>query len=91
SNARAAQDKLKMTHVNMLGLIVNGVIEKNETEDHFSSAQDYFTDEHDPEAPWTDYMTQLGTTIANQSQTETKFGSSKTAITVLGKSVDSKK
>jgi hypothetical protein len=36
-------------------------------------------------------MTQLGTTIANQSQNETKFGSSQTAITVLGKSVDFKK
>jgi capsular exopolysaccharide synthesis family protein len=91
SNAHAAKDKLKMAHVNVLGLIVNGVIEKNETEDYFSAATDYFTDEHDPEVPWTDYMTQLGTTIANQSQNETKFGSSKTAITVIGKSVDSKK
>lgn len=91
NNGCAAQDKLKMANVNVLGLIVNGVIEKNETEDHFSSAQDYFTDEQDSEAPWADYMTQLGTTIANQSQNETKFNQSKTAITVLGTSADSKK
>jgi capsular exopolysaccharide synthesis family protein len=91
NSARAAQEKLKMANANILGLIVNGVIVENETEDHFAAANDYFTDEHDPEAPWTDYMTQLGTTIASQSQTETKFSTTKTSITMLGKSADSKK
>jgi capsular exopolysaccharide synthesis family protein len=90
NNARAAQEKLKMAKVNILGLIVNGVIEQNETEDHFAATNDYFTDEHDPEAPWTDYMTQLGNTIASQSQIETKFTTT-TAITLLGKSGDQKK
>ncbi len=69
---------------------MNGVIEQNETEDHFAAANDYFTDEHDPEAPWTDYMTQLGTTIASQSQIETQFTTT-TAITLLGKSGDQNK
>jgi capsular exopolysaccharide synthesis family protein len=91
NSARAAQETLKMANANILGLIVNGVIAENETEDHFAAANDYFTDEHDPEAPWTDYMTQLGTTIASQSQTETNFSTPNTAITALGKSTDSKK
>ncbi len=90
NSARAAQEKLKMSNANILGLIVNGVIEQNETEDHFAAANDYFTDEHDPETPWTDYMTQLGTTIANQSQVETNFTTT-TAITLLGKSGDRNK
>ena len=89
-SARAAQEKLKMANANMLGLIVNGVIEQNETTNHFAAANDYFTDEHDPAAPWTDYMTQLGTSIASQSQTETEFTTT-TAITLLGKSSDPNK
>jgi capsular exopolysaccharide synthesis family protein len=90
NSALAAQEKLKMAKANVLGLIVNGVIEKNETEDHFAAANDYFTDSQDPEAPWTDYMTQLGTSIASQSQTETQF-TTQTAITILGKSGDPNK
>jgi capsular exopolysaccharide synthesis family protein len=90
SSARAAQEKLKMAKINVLGLIVNGVIAKNETEDHFASAQDYFTDHQDPEAPWNDYMTQLGETIANRSVQETKFTDTQSAITMLGKSGDKK-
>jgi capsular exopolysaccharide synthesis family protein len=91
TSARAAQEKLKMAKVNILGLIVNGVIEKNETEDHFAAAQDYFTDGQDSEAPWNDYMTQLGTTIASQSGQETKFASSKASTTSLNSTENSKK
>jgi capsular exopolysaccharide synthesis family protein len=89
----AAREKLKISQANVLGLIVNGVIAENESENHFASTQDYFTDGHDPDAPWTDYMTQLGTSIASQSQTETKFNNTatKTAITILGNSGDSRK
>jgi hypothetical protein len=79
-----------MANTNILGLIVNGVIEQNEPEDHFAAANEYFTDESDPEAPWTDYMNQLGTTIASQSQVETQF-TTQTAITLLGKSGDQNK
>ncbi len=91
ASALAAQEKLKIAKANVLGLIVNGVIQQNETEDHFAAANDYFTDSHDSEAPWTDYMTQLGTSIASQSQNETKFTNTKTAITILGKSGDPNK
>lgn len=86
NSASAAQEKLKMSHANILGLIVNGVIAKNETEDHFAAAQEYFTDEQDSEAPWTDYMTQLGETIADRSRQETRlFSDAKISITSLGK------
>jgi capsular exopolysaccharide synthesis family protein len=85
NNANAAKEKLKMANANVLGLIINGVIAKNESDDHFSSAQDYFTDEHDPEAPWQDYMTQLGTTIANRSIQETKFTNVNTSVTAMSK------
>jgi capsular exopolysaccharide synthesis family protein len=90
NSARAAQEKLKIAKVNVLGLIVNGVIALNETENHFAAANDYFRDEHDPAAPWTDYMNELGTTIASQSQNETQF-TTQTAITILGKSGDPNK
>jgi capsular exopolysaccharide synthesis family protein len=90
-SAHAAQEKLKMSKVNVLGLIVNGVIAENETEDHFACANEYFTDEHDPEAPWTDYMTQLGTTIANQAPVEPDFSNPIVATTMLKKSANFKK
>jgi capsular exopolysaccharide synthesis family protein len=90
-SAHAAQSKLKMAKVNMLGLIVNGVITENETEDHFACANEYFTDEHDTEAPWHDYMTQLGTTIASQSSVEPDASNLTSAVTILGKSARSKK
>ncbi|MCY7336767.1 MAG: CpsD/CapB family tyrosine-protein kinase [Chamaesiphon sp.] len=68
SSARAACEKLKMSRCNVLGLIVNGVIAKNESQDHFSATQEYFSVEPDPEAPWTDYMTQRGETITDRSR-----------------------
>ena len=80
-----------MSKANILGLIVNGVISKNETENHFACADEYFTDENDTEAPWADYMTQLGTTIANQSQPKTDFSNIAPATTILRKSVNSNK
>jgi capsular exopolysaccharide synthesis family protein len=90
-SAHAAQEKLKMSKVNVLGLIVNGVIAENETEDHFACANEYFTDEHDPEAPWTDYMTQLGTTIASQTPVAPDFSNPIVATTMLKKSAKFKK
>ena len=86
SSARAAQEKLKMSRCNVLGVIVNGVIAKNETEDYFSATQAYFSVEPDTEAPWTDYMTQLGETIADRSRQETRFTDSQVPTTILGKS-----
>ena len=90
-SARAAQEKLRIAKVNIFGLIVNGVIAENETEDHFACANNYFTDEHDPEAPWTDYMTQLGTSIASQSQLKTDFSNVTRSATIFKKSADAKK
>ena len=82
SSVRAAQEKLKMSRCNVLGVIVNGVIAKNESEDHFSATQKYFSVEPDTEAPWTDYMTQLGETIADRSRQETRFTDSQVPTTI---------
>jgi capsular exopolysaccharide synthesis family protein len=72
-NAVAAKEKLKLSDCNVLGMVVNGVIDRNESENHFISTQEYFTDEQVTELPWTEYMTQLGTTIANRSSQDTGF------------------
>jgi capsular exopolysaccharide synthesis family protein len=69
----AVKAKLQMSHVHILGSIVNGAIAGNETEDYFASARDYFSDEPEVEVPWTNYMTQLGETIADRSRQDTKF------------------
>jgi capsular exopolysaccharide synthesis family protein len=86
-SARAAQEKLKLSNCNVLGLVVNGVIAQYETEDYFAATQDYFSDEHDTEAPWTEYMTQLGATLADRSRQETQFTdlNSKISSTALNK------
>ncbi len=86
NSANAAREKLTMSHCNVLGLIVNGVITKNETADYFSANQAYFSDEPDAELPWTDYMTQLGETIADRSRQETRFTESKVSSTMFGTS-----
>ncbi len=76
-HAAASIEKLQMSNCHVLGTIVNGIIDKNETENHFACVDRYFNDEAETELPWTDYMTQLGQTIAEQSQLGTGFAKSK--------------
>jgi capsular exopolysaccharide synthesis family protein len=83
SSARAAKEKLVMSNTHVLGSIVNGAIPGNETEDYFASARDYFSDEPETEVPWTDYMTQLGETIADRSRQDTKFTDGNGSSTML--------
>jgi capsular exopolysaccharide synthesis family protein len=87
NSARAAQEKLKISNCNVLGLVVNGVIAQHETEDYFAATQDYFSDEQDAESPWNDYMTQLSTTLVDRSRQETQFidPNSKVSTTALKK------
>jgi capsular exopolysaccharide synthesis family protein len=91
NNARVAQEKLKMSHCNILGLIANGTIQRYETEDYFSATQEYFSIEPEEEVPWTDYMTKLGETIADRSRQETRFTDTNGSTTMLGKTGNSKK
>jgi capsular exopolysaccharide synthesis family protein len=84
NNVRAAQEKLKMSQCDVLGIIINGVIQKYETEDYFSATQEYFSIEPETEAPWTDYMTQLGETIADRSRQDTRFTDTTEMTTMLG-------
>ncbi len=80
--ARAAREQLQLSQCNILGSIVNGVITKNEPEDMFAIAQDYFSAEQEAEVPWTDYMTQLGETLADRSRQETKFVNSQISTNI---------
>ena len=91
NSALAAKEKLTMSNVHVLGSIVNGAIAGNETEDYFASARDYFSDERDIEVPWTEYMTQLGETIADRSRQDTKFTDVNGATTMLNGSKNSQK
>jgi capsular exopolysaccharide synthesis family protein len=87
-DALAVKEKIKISHCHVLGSIVNGVLQKYETEDYFSVTQDYFSVEEETEAPWTDYMTKLGQTIADRSQQDTKFIDTDSSTTMLGKSTN---
>jgi capsular exopolysaccharide synthesis family protein len=85
NTARAAREQLAMSHCDVLGVVVNGAIANYETEDRFTATEQYFSDEPDSEAPWGDYMTQLGETIAGQREQDTKFTDFNTPTTMLGK------
>jgi capsular exopolysaccharide synthesis family protein len=72
--AKVAQEKLQISRCNVLGLIVNGVIEKYESENHFVATQEYFSDEPESElASTTDYINNLGAAISEQFRQETGF------------------
>ncbi len=86
NTARAAREKLTMSHCEVLGLVVNGAISKYEPEDMFATTAQYYSLESEAEAPWGDYMTQLGETIVGrQLDQDTKFTDFNTPTTMLGK------
>ncbi len=91
ATARAAREKLAISHSDVLGLVVNGVIAKYETEDRFTGIEQYTSVEPDAEAPWVDYMTQLGETIADRHGQDTKFTDFSTPTTMLGQSQRSRR
>ena len=85
-SAVAAREKLIVSQSQVLGLIVNGVIQQHESEDPFACTREYFSDEQDLETPWIDYMTQLGETIADRSKQDRNFTDSLQSTTMLGSS-----
>ncbi|WP_310482985.1 polysaccharide biosynthesis tyrosine autokinase [Chamaesiphon sp. VAR_48_metabat_403] len=90
NSASVAREKIVMSRCEVLGIIVNGTIQKYESEDPFASTREYFSDEPETEAPWIDYMTQLGETIADRSRQDSKFTDSFLSTTMLGSADDSK-
>lgn len=44
NNARTAKEMLKRSNYNVLGLLVNGIIEKNEPNNYFYSPQEYYSE-----------------------------------------------
>ncbi len=90
NSAIAARERLTMSRCEVLGIIVNGAIQQYESEDLFASTREYFSDEPETAAPWTDYMTQLGETIADRSRQDSKFTDSFSSTTMLGSSEHTK-
>ncbi|MEH1778897.1 polysaccharide biosynthesis tyrosine autokinase [Nostoc sp.] len=45
NSAAAAQEMLEKSSHNVLGLVVNGIIDKNESSSYFNHAKEYFTDQ----------------------------------------------
>jgi capsular exopolysaccharide synthesis family protein len=72
-HAAACRERLQMSDCQVIGTIVNGIVAKNETENHFANVDLYFSDEPETDLPWTQYMTELGKTIADRTQQETGF------------------
>lgn len=83
-----AKEKLAMSHSHVLGLIVNGVIKKNESEDYFSASQSYFSSEPETDESWTHYMTQLGETLTDRSQQDSSYTDVQIVATELTKSTN---
>jgi capsular exopolysaccharide synthesis family protein len=69
-HAAACRERLQMSDCQVLGAIVNGIIAKNEPEDLFANVDRYFSDTPETELPWTNYMTELGKTIADRTHQE---------------------
>jgi capsular exopolysaccharide synthesis family protein len=71
--AAACRERLQLSDCQVIGTIVNGIIAQNEPEDLFANVDRYFSDTPETELPWTEYMTELGKTIADRTQPETGF------------------
>ncbi len=77
--AKATQEKIEISHCNILGLIVNGVLEKHEPADYFVANQEYFSDDQESElVSTTDYVNNLGEAIASQFRQDTGFTNNST-------------
>jgi capsular exopolysaccharide synthesis family protein len=77
--AQEVQEKLRISQCNILGLIVNGVIQKYESNNHFVATQEYFSDEPESElTSTTDYLNNLGESIASQFREDTGFTNNST-------------
>jgi capsular exopolysaccharide synthesis family protein len=77
--AQEVQEKLRISRCNILGLIVNGVIQKYESNNHFVATQEYFSDEPESElTSTTDYLNNLGESIASQFRQDTGFTNNST-------------
>ncbi len=75
--AAACRERLQMSDGRVIGTIVNGIVAKNEIENHFANVDRYFSDTPATELPWTEYMTELGKTITDRTQQATGLDRSK--------------
>ena len=69
--ARAAQETIAISRCNVLGLIVNGIVEKNELTSYFAYAKEYFAAEPPTESSLPDGLTSLGATLIRTANQDT--------------------
>ncbi len=68
--ARAAQETIAISRCNVLGLIVNGVIEKNEFRSYFAYAKEYFVADQPTTSSLPEGLSRLGETIVSRASQE---------------------
>ena len=69
--ARAAQETIAISRCNVLGLIVNGIVEKNELTSYFAYAKEYFAAEPPNSSTAPDGLTSLGATLIRAGNQQT--------------------
>ncbi len=77
NRARTARDTIAISRCNILGLIVNGIVEKNEFSSYFDYAKQYFTPEPSTMSSLPESLTRLGETIVTRANETTAITKSK--------------
>jgi capsular exopolysaccharide synthesis family protein len=80
NKAQAAQDIIAISRCNVLGLIVNGIIEKNEFSSYFAYAKEYFVPEQPTTSSLPEGLTRLGETIVSRAAETTALTKPKNSI-----------
>ncbi len=68
--ARAAQETIALSRCHILGLIVNGIVEKNEFRSYFAYAKEYFVPEQPTTSALPEGLSRLGETIVSRAAQE---------------------
>jgi capsular exopolysaccharide synthesis family protein len=77
NRARTARETIAISRCNVLGLIVNGIVEKNEFSSYFDYAKQYFAPEPPTTSSLPESLTSLGETIVNRTNEVTALTKSK--------------
>jgi capsular exopolysaccharide synthesis family protein len=77
NRARTARETIAISRCNILGLIVNGIVEKNEFSNYFDYAKQYFAPEQPTTSSLPESLTHLGETIVNRANETTALTKSK--------------
>jgi capsular exopolysaccharide synthesis family protein len=75
--ANAARETIALSRCHVLGLIVNGVVEKNQFSSYFAYAKEYFAPEQPTTTSLPDSLNRLGETIVTHTQETTALTNAK--------------